>query len=206
MGSGERGKADSGYKCTSVKVNNTALTVLGNGTGSASYQTKISGKDVSITVSFTKILYNLGVYRVTTDFLNVREQPNANDGTKILGAFNTNDRFTVTEIVNTHWGKVVYNGKIGYISIHLNYAEHVSDLIIESNDIVFDTDETVKWANSANGNNAVISLYTDQTTEDVFLKADANSSGTCKVDFRFDKLGSMYADNYKYLSINAKAV
>lgn len=198
-------KADSGYKCTSINVNNVSVSINGNGTGAASYQTKISGKDVSITVSFTKISYNLGVYRVTTDSLNVREQPNANDGTKILGAFKTGDRFTVTEIVNTHWGKVVYNGKIGYISIHLNYAVHVSDLIIESNDIVFDNEESVKWAGSST-DDSEISLYTDQTTEDVFLKVNANSSGTCKVDFRFDKLGSMYADKYKYLLITCKAV
>jgi len=197
-------KADSGYKCTSVKVGSQSLTVQGNGTGAASYQTKVSGADVSITVSFTKVLYNLGVYRVTTDFLNVREQPNANDGTKILGAFNTNDRFTVTEIVNTHWGKVVYNGGVGYISIHLNYAEHVSDLIIESNDIVFDNNESVKWVKDAVSGGTAVSLYADQTTDDVLMRVENGSSDKPQIDLRFDKLGSMYADKYRYIVITAK--
>ncbi|MBE7065172.1 MAG: hypothetical protein E7384_05105 [Ruminococcaceae bacterium] len=197
-------KSDSGYKCSSVSVNGKNITISGNGTGFASYQTPVSGGDVKISVSFEKILYKLGVYRVTTDFLNVREAPNANDGTKILGAFNTGDRFTVTEITNTHWGKVVYNGQIGYISIHLNYAEHVSDLIIESNDIVFDNADTVKWVKDYVPGSTAVSLYTDQTTEDVLMKVENSSDNKPCVDFRFDKLGSMYADKYKYIMITAK--
>ncbi|MBQ8164434.1 MAG: N-acetylmuramoyl-L-alanine amidase [Clostridia bacterium] len=197
-------KAESGYKCSSITVGSENIEVYGNGTGAASYKVKISGADTKIKVTFEKILYSLGVYRVTTDFLNVRELPNADDSTGVLGQLNTNDRFTVTEIVNTHWGKVVFNGQTGYISIHLNYAEFVSDLIIESNDIVFDNNESVKWIKEDVPDGTSVDLYTDQTTEDVFMRVSSESSNTPYINFRFDKLGSMYADKYRYVLITAK--
>ncbi|MBQ8827937.1 MAG: N-acetylmuramoyl-L-alanine amidase [Clostridia bacterium] len=71
--------------------------------------------------------YKSGWYRVTTDLLNVRSQPDTVDGAEIIGELHTDDVIQVLEIKNTFWGQIEYEGSVGYASIHTKYAEYLGE-------------------------------------------------------------------------------
>lgn len=69
-------------------------------------------------------IYKTGVYQITASSLNVRSGAGS-DYTK-LGGLTNGTTVQVTAITNTKWGKIDYNGKVGYIS--LDYAKRIGDL------------------------------------------------------------------------------
>lgn len=63
--------------------------------------------------------YEAGIYKVNTD-LNIREQPNADS--RIVGMITDQGSYTVTEIQNTSWGRLLSGA--GWINCHVKYCTY----------------------------------------------------------------------------------
>ncbi len=63
--------------------------------------------------------YEPGIYKVNTD-LNIREQPNADS--RIVGMITDQGSYTVTEIKNTSWGRLLSGA--GWINCHTKYCTY----------------------------------------------------------------------------------
>lgn len=63
--------------------------------------------------------YEPGIYKVNTD-LNIREQPNADS--RIVGMITDQGSYTVTEIQNTSWGRLLSGA--GWINCHTAYCTY----------------------------------------------------------------------------------
>lgn len=66
-----------------------------------------------------KVKYEPGIYKVNTD-LNIREQPNADS--RIVGMITDQGSYTVTEIQNTSWGRLLSGA--GWINCHAKFCTY----------------------------------------------------------------------------------
>ncbi|MDY5074539.1 MAG: N-acetylmuramoyl-L-alanine amidase [Fusicatenibacter saccharivorans] len=66
-----------------------------------------------------KKMYEPGIYRVNTD-LNIREKPDADS--RIVGMITDQGSYTVTEIKNTSWGRLLSGA--GWINCHTKYCTY----------------------------------------------------------------------------------
>lgn len=63
---------------------------------------------------------------VTATKLNVRERPNSNSGTKILGQLDNGNVVEVTGKANDKWYRIIYNGKDAYV--HGDYLKDYEEI------------------------------------------------------------------------------
>ena len=135
-------KGSSGFDSTHVgiiyKVDNKNIYVL-EGNSSAKVQTVSYPLESAYILGYAspdytsdgKTIYEPGEYITTATTLNVREKPNAESGTVVIGRLTEGSRVTVTEIQNEKWGKINLDGKTGWIS--LAYANRVFKVTYDAN-------------------------------------------------------------------------
>jgi len=135
-------KGSSGFDSTHVgiiyKVDNKNIYVL-EGNSSAKVQTVSYSLESAYILGYAspdytsdgKLSYEPGEYITTATTLNVREKPNAESGTAVVGRLTEGSRVTVTEIQNEKWGKIELDGKTGWIS--LAYANRVFKVTYDAN-------------------------------------------------------------------------
>lgn len=76
--------------------------------------------------------YKTGMYQVTASTLNIRSGPGVS--TRRIGTLKKGEICAVSEIRNTRWGKISYQGKTGWI--HLGYTKKYTPILAAGNHMV----------------------------------------------------------------------
>lgn len=135
-------KGSTGFDSTHVgiiyKVDSQNIYVL-EGNSSAKVQTVSYALESAYILGYAspdyasdgKLVYEPGEYVTTATTLNVRENPNAESTTGIVGRLFEGTRVTVFEIQNEKWGRIDLDGQTGWIS--LAYANRVFSVTYDAN-------------------------------------------------------------------------
>lgn len=154
-----------------------------------------------------------GVYRTLTE-LNVRPEPGTSKAA--IGSLRTGTEVEVIELSGNGWGKIRYQGGIGWISLYSGYVTYVRELekftkphapspVLETpKDVALNAINTVSWKAVPGAEFYILKVYRNGE-EQVLEKKDIKGTS---VGFTLDTAGSytvkMWAANAKYTSVEGK--